>query len=330
MRLIASLFLAALLSSAARADTLIVANKVEHTVSFIDLETGEERVRTSTGRAPHEAAVSPDGRTAVVVSYRERGYDGQSLHVFDFATGARTNIIDIAPHTAPHGLKWIPGTRLVIATTEATEDVILVDVDAGAVVSSIRTDQRGTHMVALSPDARRAYTGNIASGTFTVVDLETRAKVRDVKAGRGTEAITATPDGKEIWVGNNSSRNVMVFDAATFERLATIGTEGVPIRVEISPDGRLAAVSEFDRNVVGIYETASRERIAEIDLRAAGGTTPVTLLWSPDGALLWAAATRAARVIEIDAVDWTVRRTLLAGAGSDGLAWSPIDTAPAD
>jgi YVTN family beta-propeller protein len=47
--------------AAARADTLIVGNKGEDTVSFIDLSSGQERARIPTGHAPHEVAVSPDG-----------------------------------------------------------------------------------------------------------------------------------------------------------------------------------------------------------------------------------------------------------------------------
>lgn len=66
------------LIGAAHADTLIVGNKAEDTISFIDLGTGEEVARRETGQSPHEIAVSPDGKLAVVVSYRTRNYTGNT------------------------------------------------------------------------------------------------------------------------------------------------------------------------------------------------------------------------------------------------------------
>lgn len=313
-------------AGAAQASTLIVGNKVEHTVSFIDLDIGEEIARRETGRAPHEIAVSPDGKTAVLVSYREQNFNGNTLHVFDVATATPKGEISLGAHLGPHGLKWIPGTSRVIATTEVTKDVVVVDIAARELVGSVKTDQEGTHMVALSPDNKRAYASNIGSGSFTVIDLKKLNKLRDVKAGDGTEAISVSSDGREIWVGNNGSRSVMVFDAVSFEKKAEFATDGIPIRVELSPDGAIAAVSEPDLAQVSLYDARTRERVATVDLKPAEAAVPVTLLFSPDGARLWAAATRSAKVVEIDTADWRIVRTLSAGQGSDGLAWSPVKT----
>ncbi|MBB5520045.1 YncE family protein [Amphiplicatus metriothermophilus] len=310
----------------ALAETLVVGNKNEHTVSFIDLAGGEEVARRETGRSPHEIAVSPDGALAVVVSYRTQNYEGNTLHLFDVATARKVGEISLGAHKGPHGLKWIPGGDRAIVTTEITKDVVVVDIGERALVGAVATDQDGSHMVALSPDAKRAFVSNIGSGSFTVVDLETLEKVADVKAGEGTEAIAVTPDGKEIWVGNNGSRSVMIFDAATLEKRAEFETDGVPIRVEISPDGAMAAVSEPDLDRVSIYDAATRARVAAIDLAAVDARIPVTMLFSPDGARLWVAATGSAKIVEIATDGWSIVRTLPAGRGSDGLGYSPVST----
>ena len=54
------ILLAVLLASPlpALADTLLVANKSDHTVDLIDLETGASQATLPTGRGPHEIAVS--------------------------------------------------------------------------------------------------------------------------------------------------------------------------------------------------------------------------------------------------------------------------------
>ena len=323
------LLLAVLLAAAlpAGAQTLIVGNKGEHTVSFIDLESGKEVGRPATGRSPHEIAVSPDGRTAVVVSYRTPGYSGNTLHIFDVATATKSKEISLGKHVGPHGLKWIPGTNRVIATTEVSQDVVIVDIAAGEVVGSIKTDQRGSHMVALSPDAKRAYVANIGSGTFSVLDLVGMKKIQDVKAGNGTEAITASPDGREIWVGNNGSRSVMIFDAVSLEKIGEFKTAGVPIRVEFSPEGDEVAVSEADLHRIAIYDAKTRTRIALIDLAGENAQVPVTMLFSPWGKKLWVAATGSAKIVEIDTATWSVVRSLPAGSGSDGLGYSSLRVA---
>jgi DNA-binding beta-propeller fold protein YncE len=313
-----------LLSTAVTAQILIVGNKREHTVSFIDLKSGQEFARTKTGKSPHEVAVSPDGKTAVVVSYRGQLFTGNKLHVFDVASGKKTGVISLGEHQAPHGLKWIPGTSKVIATTEASQSVVIVDVAKMNLIGSVKTDQQGSHMVALAPDNKRAFVANIGSGSFTAIDLEKLEKITDVKAGEGTEAISITPDGKQLWVGNNLSKSIMVFDINTFEKLNEIKTEGIPIRVEISPDGKFAAVSEPDLSRVSIYSVDTREPVAQIDLSKADANVPVTLLFSPDSPKLWVATTGSAKVVEVDTVDWSIVRSLAAGEGSDGLGYSPI------
>ena len=46
-------------------------------LSFVDLATGQELGRQPTGKAPHEIAISPDGKTAAVVAYG--GQDDRSF-----------------------------------------------------------------------------------------------------------------------------------------------------------------------------------------------------------------------------------------------------------
>src|SRR5687768_3649972 len=145
--------------------TLLVGNKGEHTVSFIDLATGRELGRSPTGRMPHEIAISPDGRQAAVVAYGAR-----SIDIFDIATRERLRSIDLSPNDGPHGIAWLPDGR-ILATTERSQSLTIVDTRRNDAVTAIPTGQRGTHMVAVSPDFRRAFTANIADGSVSVLDL---------------------------------------------------------------------------------------------------------------------------------------------------------------
>ena len=80
---LATVSAALLACSPLAADTLLIGNKGENTVSFVDLESGQERARVSTGSAPHEIAISPNGKQAAVVAY-----GGTTLDIFDVRKAA--------------------------------------------------------------------------------------------------------------------------------------------------------------------------------------------------------------------------------------------------
>src|SRR5687767_6599449 len=99
-------------AAAATGPVLLIGNKGENTLSFVDLATGRELGREATGRHPHEIAISPDGRQAAVVAY-----GGQTIDIFEIASRRRLRTIDLAPNEGPHGIAWLEDGRIV-ATTE--------------------------------------------------------------------------------------------------------------------------------------------------------------------------------------------------------------------
>src|SRR5688572_4669337 len=148
--------------AAAQGGVLLVGNKGENSLSFIDLASGRELGRRpTTGPMPHEIAISPDGRQAAVVAY-----GGHTIDIFDVASRERLRSIDLSPNQGPHGIAWLEDGR-ILATTERSQSLTIVDTRAGDAVSAVATGQQGTHMVAVSPDRRRAYTANIGSGTVS-------------------------------------------------------------------------------------------------------------------------------------------------------------------
>ncbi len=326
MRVFPFLVLATLAAPAA-SQTLVVGNKAEHTLSFIDLSSGKEVARRATGRAPHEIVVSADGRTAIAVSYREKDYAGSTLHLFDVTRAKGAGTIELAGHRGLHGLKWIDA-RHVIATSEVTKNVAIVDTVTKKLVASIPTEQEGSHMVAVAPGGKRAFVSNIGSGTLTVIDLVKRAKLADLAVGGGAEAVAVSPDGRQVWVGSNEESKIVIFDAASLARIGDVATAGVPIRVEFAPNGKAVAVSDYRGAKVTILDAASRKTVATVDLAGSGLQAPVTMLFSPDGKHLWVAATGSEAVAEIDTKDWTLGRRFAVGKGADGLGYSRANSRP--
>jgi YVTN family beta-propeller protein len=255
------------------AGTLLVGNKGEHTLSFIDLVTGRELGRAATGNMPHEIAISPDGR--------------------------------------------------LIATTERSRSLTIVDTRSDDAVSQVRTDQEGTHMVAVTPDGRRAFTANIGSGTVSVIDLAEGRKLRDIAVGGQPEGIALTPDGRELWVGDLQGARVQAFDAASFERLAEVRTGDVPIRVVASPDGRWIVTSNVGDGSLTVIDRSAREVARTIRVSGTQEAAQVTILFSADGRRIYAAETGRSEVAEVDFEQGTVLRRIPVGRQGDGLALAP-------
>jgi YVTN family beta-propeller protein len=299
---------------AATGPVLLIGNKGEDTLSFVDLTSGAELGRSPTGKMPHEIAVSPDGKQAAVVAY-----GGKAIDLFDVATRARLKTIDLTPNEGPHGIAWLKDGRIIV-TTERSQSIAIVDPAAGAVTASIKTDQPGTHMVAVTADGTTAYASNIPAGTVTVIDLAGARKLRDVAVGGRPEGIALSRDELVLWVGDLEGSRVQAFDTDTFDKLTEVKTGGTPIRVAASPDGRWIVTSNLGAGSLTIIDAATRSAVRDVVISGEPDAGQVTILFSVDGKLIYAAETGRDTIAEVDLATGKVLRRLPAGKNGDGLA----------
>lgn len=314
-RTIAAALCVLLLTAPAAAETLLVGNKGEDTLSLIALASGEELARLPTGKMPHEIAVSPDGKQAAVVAY-----GSTTIDVFDVASRTKIRTIDLSPNQRPHGLLWLSNGRLV-ATTEGSESVAVVTPDGK--VTSISTGQKGTHMIVVAPDNRTAYTANIGSGTVSVLDLKTAKKLRDFAVGGKPEGLALTRGGRELWIGDLDAPHVRIWDTKKGEKIAERPVDPVAIRVLTSPDGKLVATSNIAAGTITLFDAETRAPLRTITVSGEQEKGQVTLLFSRDSARLYAAETGHDKVAEIDIASGKVLRRIAAGKNGDGLAIAP-------
>lgn len=294
---------------------LLVTNKEENTVSFVDAQARAEIARVSTGRNPHEVAVTPDGRWAFIANYAE-----SSLTVVDVPAMRADGRVDLAPHSRPHGIVVTSDGKTVWVTTEGSRHVVAVDVASRRVARAIETGQDGTHMLALAPTRRKLYTANLGSGTATAIDLETGTVLRHIATGAGAEGIAVTPDERWVLVTNREAGTLSVIDAETDEVVREVAAGEFPIRVEVTPRGRRALVSdaragELLEVVVGTWE---------IRRRLAVGSFPVGIEIVPDGGRAYVANTADDRITEIDLEAWRRAGTIATGDEPDGMAYTVV------
>ncbi len=317
--------------------TLVVLNKAEATASLVEVASGTVVATLPTGAGPHEAAVSPDGRLAVATNYGTREQPGSTLTLIDVPASRVLRTIALPDGAAPHGVRFLDARRALV-TAEGLKALLVVDLDLGVVQTTIPTQREVSHMVAATPDGRRAFVASIGSGSVTAIDLSAGRILAQLSTGTGAEGIAVSPDGREAWVANRGADTLSVIDTAGLKIVAEIPSAGFPIRVAFTPDGRRALVSHARSGDVAVYDTAARREERRLNahfspkpgaanLLGFEGAVPVGIVVDPSGSLAWVAHTNADAVAAFEIATGRLVSTLIAGREPDGMAYSALAAA---
>ncbi len=318
--------------------TLIVLNKSEANGALLDLRTGKAVLTFSAGTNPHEVAVSPNGKLAVVSNYVEHN-PGASLTVIDLEKKERIVQIDLGKYSKPHGLVFFPDGRHLLVTAESHKALLIVDVKRKMVEKALDTQQEVSHMVVLTPDARLAFVANIRSGSVSVIDLVSGTVKKIIKTGKGAEGLAITPDGKEVWVTNRAEDTISIIRVNDLKVVRSIPCPGFPIRLQFTPDGQWALVSCPKSGDVAAIQVATRQLIHRIPMKLAArgdkdnrlfrdvfgeSPVPIGILIHPSGKVAYVANSNADAVAVIDLTRWEVVNYLPTGKQPDGLGYTPL------
>src|SRR5574341_1478773 len=132
----------------AQSPQLLVLNKAEATLVFVDDGSGKVTAKVPTGDGPHELVVSTDGRWAFASNYGTGAAPGHTISMIDVAARKELRRIDVAPLSRPHGL-WFAGGKLYF-TAEANKRIARYDPASNNIEWQFETGQNGTHMLVLT------------------------------------------------------------------------------------------------------------------------------------------------------------------------------------
>ncbi len=297
--------------------TLIVTNKGPSTATIVDVGSGQVLATLPTGKGPHELVLSSDGGTAVITDYS--GEPGKTLTIIDLAARKVVRTIDLGEYRRPHGIEMLSGDSLVAVTSEATGNVVVVNIREGQVRRAVATRGNGSHMVGVASDGRRAFTGNMGSNTVSELDLTTGTFVKTWDVPAVPEAINVTRDGSEIWVGSNNTGKVSVINRAS--GVVTTAAEGFgwPYRVLFTPDGKTVLLPDLKNEVLRFLDRASHGEIGRISFP---GGAPQGITITPDGRYALESMSGQGRVAIIDIATRAVVGHLAVGETPDGIGYT--------
>lgn len=308
------------------AGLLVVSTRGNGRTLLIDPVSGAVGSTIEAGIGLHEIASAPDGSLAVGSAYgagpRHQTPD-KRLCVLDLASGTLLRTVELVDakgleHFRPNDLVFLPGSRRVLVTSEVRTSLLEVDVVEGRIVREIQHGLPAGHMLAVTPDGRRAFVPSVHAGTVAAIDLEKGEVIATIAAGVGAEGVACSPDGAQAWVANNRAGSITVIDVATLSPLATFPAAGFPFRVRFTPDGRRVLVTCPQANVVRVYDAMTREIRGEI----ATDPAPTSIAVEPGGSRACVVSAASGRVQVLDLETMTVALSVDAGPEADGLAWA--------
>ncbi|HEU0076997.1 MAG TPA: hypothetical protein VFQ76_05065 [Longimicrobiaceae bacterium] len=293
-------------------------------LTIIDLATGRQRSVDSGIDQPHELVVSPDGRWAVAADFGDYlgdyAFSGTELGVYELPSGQLVRRIGLGQYRGPHDIVFTAPTRVAV-TTQTTRHVVEADITTGSVLGATETRAQGSHTLAVTADARLAFTANQPEGSLSRLDLANRRFLSKHVVGRGeTEGIATTPDGGEVWMGFGDMDAVLVADGRTGAVLDTIAGFDMPERMAMSADGRYAVITDFACETVKVADVRTRRVLGPIAGLEGAGVAKIL----PDN--------RTAVILLLDErvvamADLVTRRVVarhpLRGPRPDAAAWGP-------
>jgi YVTN family beta-propeller protein len=298
---------------------LLVLNKSDATLSFIDPTSGKTSATVATGDGPHEVEVSKDGRLAFVSNYGA-SVPGNTLSVIDIIARKELKRVDLGELRRPHGLTVANGQLYL--TSETSRRIGRYDPTAQRVDWTFETGQEGTHMVLASPEGTKLFASNMGSNSISIIERNAKGDWAQtlVGVGAGPEGLDLSPDGRSLWSAHSRDGGISIIDLASGKVAHTFNAKTQRSnRLKFTTDGRLVLVSDLTAGELAIFDAVARTERARLKL----GSTPTGILVAPGGEHAYVAVSGDDHVAVIDLKSLTVAKKITTGDNPDGMAWVP-------
>lgn len=313
---VATIILCTWLTGGAVAEpVLLVVNRSEGAVSYVNPTTYEVIETVRVGAGPHEIVTTQDGKFAFISAYEN--HEEHAIYMLDIPGRQLIDTINLEPNYSPHGLGITSDGKKLFATCERSRTVVEVDIAKRAVRRKYRISEPITHMLVVSKDDKTVYASNIRGDNVAVLNVEKGKVERYIRTGAGCEGIDIKPDGSQVWTANRTQETISIIDTETNRNIKTLESRGYPMRIRFSPDGKIALVSCGKRGVVDVFDTATYESIARIRTTVP----PSGIVFDSSGARAFVSHPLDDRVSVIDTEKMEVVEVLEAIPSPDGLAW---------
>jgi YVTN family beta-propeller protein len=134
---------------------------------------------------------------------------------------------------------------------------------------------RGVEGFDMSPDGKEIWAGNALDGTFSIVDVATKAVTQTIPANLvGINRVKFTPDGTKVFASLPNGSDEVVYDVASRKELKRIPIGSGGSGIVMQPDGKRAYVA-CSGNYVSVIDLQTLTVVGKIET----GRGPDGLAW---------------------------------------------------
>ena len=215
---------------------LLVLNKGDNSLAIVDPGAGKVVATLPSGPDPHEVVAFKG--LAFISNYG----GNNTLSVVDLVAQKALSPVNLGALRSPHGL-WVAQGK-VYFTAEANKIIGSYDPASQQIDWLLGLGQERTHMIVVSPDAKKIYTANVNSDTISLIERGSGPggpgrfpgpggppgfggpgpppgpfggggwNATHVVVGKGPEGFDVSPDGKEVWAANSHDGTVSIIDVS--------------------------------------------------------------------------------------------------------------------
>jgi YVTN family beta-propeller protein len=289
----------------AGANTAVVLNSDDDSLSIINTTSYQETSRSYIGRSPHHLMPTPDGKSLILAMAA-----GNELVFMDLATGELNRRIEASD---PYQIGFSPDGKWFVATSLRLDRIDIYDGQSFQLKNRLPANTMPSH-IGFSPDSKTAYVSLQGTGKLIAVDLATGTPLWTVPVGRQPAGVLVRANGN-VLVANMGSDHIAEIDPHDGAVLRRIRTGRGAHNFLLSPDGKMLYVSN---RVAGTISTLDPESLAVTGTLVAPGG-PDDMAVSTDGHELWVTGRWRALVNVIDRASGALKTTIPVGRSPHGI-----------
>jgi YVTN family beta-propeller protein len=320
------MFCGVVLCAGANAQSLLVANQGDATLSIIDAASGKQVVAVeekTPGVHGHEVVASADGRTAYLPIYGSTGVgkpgiDGHEMLVIDVPSHTVVGHVDFGHGVRPHLPVLDAKRHLLYVTTELDDSITVIDTKTQKIVGKVPTGAEQSHMLVLSHDGTRGYTANVGPGSVSVLDMVGRKTIAVIPVSGDVQRIAISNDDRWVFTSDQKQPRLAVIDTKTNKLAKWIDLPGTGYGAAATADGKWLLVAIPSMDEIAVVDLAAMKVARTIKVPAK----PQEVLIQPGAPVAYVSCIAVGKVAAIDLNSWDVARVIDAGRGADGLAWA--------
>ena len=292
---------AALWGEATPSPALLVTDRANNALVIVDPKDRHVVASIPVGKGPHEIAVTPDGKLALVSNFEQ---DSNSISLIDLKAQKELHQYKFSFKARPNALAHVDGKFYF--TAEDANSIGSYDPATNTVDAMIGVGQLTTHVLLYNAAARSFIVTSRGSSTVSFLEsisMELFGRVRPawsvttVPGVIHNEAMDLSPDAKELWVSEFMGGKVAVLDVAARKVKENFDVPDLQSdRLKFTPDGKRVLLSDISSGNLVVLDAATRKEIKRV--KVGNGLEGIQI--TPDGSTAYAVAPRDNAVVMVD------------------------------